>query len=46
MGHFMEAMTEAIELFGYQDNRAVGLKVQEIVIGILKDNGLIPENLE
>ncbi|WP_272521310.1 aminoglycoside 6-adenylyltransferase [Providencia sp. PROV202] len=46
MGHFMEAMTEAIKLFGYQDNRAVGLKVQEIVIGILKDNGLIPENLE
>ncbi|MGV2470024.1 aminoglycoside adenylyltransferase, partial [Bacillus subtilis] len=36
----------SMSLFNYQEKQSVGLKMQDIVIGILKDNGLIAEKMK
>lgn len=43
MSCFLEATTELSLLLGYDDKQNVGSQMQELVTGILKDNGLIAE---
>ncbi|WP_265497794.1 aminoglycoside 6-adenylyltransferase [Providencia rustigianii] len=46
MASFLKVSAESMSLFNYQEKQSVGLKMQDIVIGILKDNGLIAEKMK
>lgn len=42
---FDEVTTELAKLYGYDDMHVMAEKMQELVIGFLQDNGLLPETL-